>query len=136
MRRTPPTLPGRLGARAGFTLVEVLASLLLVAIIVPVAMKGVSLAVGLASSAKQQREATTLAATKLAELTATGSWQQGNATGDFAPDWPGYYWDAVVSDWEDSEDSSVCVVAVRVRWTARAAERSVTLTTLVRVGSS
>lgn len=133
MRRMHPTLRGRLRARGGFTLIEVLASLLLVALIVPVAMEGVSLAVGLAASAKQQREATTLAASKLAELTATGSWQQGNATGDFAPDWPGYHWDAVVSDWQDP---LLRTVQVRVHWTARATERSVTVTTLVPSGST
>jgi prepilin-type N-terminal cleavage/methylation domain-containing protein len=133
VRRILPKLGGQMRARAGFTLIEVLASLLLIALIVPVALNGVSLAVALSASAKQQREATTLAASKLAELTATGTWQQGNASGDFAPDWPAYHWDLVVSGWQDPSVSSL---QVRVIWTARAAEHSVTLTTLVPSGST
>lgn len=133
MRRIPPKPGGQLPARAGFTLIEVLASLLLIALIVPVALNGISLAVALSASAKQQREATTLAASKLAELTATGTWQQGNASGDFAPDWPAYQWDVFVSDWQDPLLSAV---QVRVRWTARSTEHSVMLTTLVPKGST
>ena len=51
--------------RGGFTLVEVLASLALVAVILPVAMEGVSLAVGAAGLARDRIEAASLAETKL-----------------------------------------------------------------------
>ncbi len=133
MRRPHTALRARLRARAGFTLIEVLASLFLIGLVVPVALGGISLAVGLASSAKHQREAATLAASKLAEMTATGSWQLGDATGDFAPDWPDYRWDVFVSDWQDP---LLNIVEVRVRWTAKGTEHSVSLTTLVPSGST
>ena len=119
-------------ARGGFTLVEVLAALTLAAIILPVAMRGVSLAIAAAGHARQQMEAASLAETKLAELLSTGSWQEANLSGDFGEEYPQYRWSAEVSEWEEATLSQL---DLRVTWTARRTERSVTLTTLVYVGS-
>ena len=52
----------------GFTLVEVLATLVLMGIVIPVAMHGVSIAMSAASNARKTAEAATLAETKLNEL--------------------------------------------------------------------
>ena len=118
--------------RGAFTLVEVLATLALAAIILPVAMRGISLATSLAGQAKRQMEAASLAESKLAELVATGDWQGADLSGDFGPESPGYRWSADVADWESE---TLRQVAVTVEWTARSARRTVTLTTLVYVGS-
>jgi len=115
-----------------FTLVEVLVTLALMAIILPVAMKGISLATTTAGLAKQRMEAASLAETKLAEILVTGAWQNGNLSGDFGPDWPQYRWVAEVRDWEAA---TLRRIDVRVQWTARGSERSVTLTTLLYNGS-
>ncbi len=119
------------GRRRAFTLVEVLATLALVAIILPVAMKGISLAISTAGLARQRMEAASLAETKLAELLATGAWEDGNPSGDFGSEWPDYSWTAEVREWEGI---TLQQVDVRVEWTARGKERSITLTTLAYAG--
>ena len=131
MRAAPGQFRRSAARRRGFTLVEVLASLVLVAIILPVAMKGLALATGLAELARQRREAGALAETLLAESVATGEWQEGGQAGDFAPEHPQYGWTVDVQDWEGTY---LRQVDVRVQWTARSQERSVTLTTLVYTG--
>ena len=117
--------------RQAFTLVEVLATLALVAIILPVVMKGISLATATAGFAKQQMEAASLAETMLAELVASEALQDGTLSGDFGPEWPQYQWTAEVRDWEGA---TLQQMDVHVQWTARGQERSVTLTTLVYSG--
>ncbi len=119
-------------ARAGFTLVEVLASLALVAVIVPAAMAGVTLAMGLGETARQRTEAATLARGKLAELTATGQWQTAGTRGDFAEQWAAYSWEMETGDWEEPE---VRQVTLTVRWTTRGRERELTLATIAYPGS-
>src|SRR5271157_5434394 len=87
--------PGR-----GFTLVEVLASLAVVMIVLPVAMEAISLATATASRARRQLEAGRLAQSKLAELVATNAWQNGNLSGDFSPDFPDYTWASQVTQYQ------------------------------------
>jgi len=118
--------------RAGFTLVEVLAALVLLATILPVAMRGISLATAAAGESRRQMEAASLAEAELADLLATDAWQGANLSGSFAPDWPDYQWTADVSNWEGT---TVQQVTVRVEWTARGTQRAVSLTTLVYTGS-
>jgi general secretion pathway protein I len=122
----------RICRQGGFTLVEVLASLALVAAILPAAMAGVSLAMGLGNAARQRTEAITLAHSKLSEVIATDEWQSGDAGGDFGEDWPQYEWRLVVADWEEAGLSEV---SVDVTWTARGADQVVTVTTLAYAGS-
>jgi len=118
--------------RGAFTLVEVLASMVLVAIILPAAMKGISLVAGLAVSAKQRAEAVSLGELKLAELLATGEWEDGDSSGDFSPDMPDYRWSAEVREWQDT---TLLEIELNVQWTRRGDERSVALTTLAYSGS-
>jgi prepilin-type N-terminal cleavage/methylation domain-containing protein len=123
---------GGLSARAGFTLAEVLASLALVGVILPTAMAGVALAMGLSNAARHGTEAATLAAGKLAELTATGEWQAGQTEGDFGDERPGYRWEMDVAGWEEAECS---LVTLTVLWTERGHERSLALSTLTYAAS-
>jgi len=120
----------RAGRRQGFTLVEVLASMALVAIILPTVMKGISLALHTASLARQKAVAASLAQTQLDELVATSDWSESSTSGDF-PDFPGYTWTADVAE---RESTTLLEVEVSVLWQARGQERSVTLDTLVYTG--
>ena len=112
--------------RSAFTLIEVLATLVLLAIVLPVAMRGVSIALGAASSAKHTAEATTLAESKLNELVADGSWLTSGQGGDFAPDKPDYRWECVT----ESHDYGLSQVAVRVVWKERGQDRDLIVCTL------
>lgn len=114
--------------RRGLTLVEVLATVVLMAIVLPVAMNGISLCLTAASVARHRTEAAGLAEAKLNEMIATGEWQFGMTSGDFGPAWPDYRWAGGVADWDDPTLSEL---TVRVFWTARGQQREVALTTLV-----
>ena len=118
--------------RAAFTLVEVLAALMLAAIVLPIAIRGISLATSAAGEAKRQIEAGSLAEAKLAELIATGEWQSSDLSGDCGDAWPEYRWSAEVME---SGETAVHQLDVRVEWTARGHARDVALTTLVYSGS-
>ena len=119
--------------RRAFTLVEVLAALAFTAIVLPVAMKGISLATTAAGEARRRSEATVLAQNTMAELTTAGVPQFSEASGDFAPDNPEYRWTAEFSDWQEADLKQL---QVQVIWNTRGTERSVALATLIYTGGS
>jgi general secretion pathway protein I len=124
----------RAGEHGGFTLIEVLAALLLVGIALPVIMQGFSVVTRVGSAAKRRTEAAALADAKLTELVATSQWQTGVQSGDFSPDWPAYQWSAQIQPWSDS---GVDELDLTVTWTGRNGQPdSLTLSTLVYEGTS
>jgi prepilin-type N-terminal cleavage/methylation domain-containing protein len=122
----------RAARRRGLTLIEVLATIVLMGIVLPVAMNGISLCLASASIARQKSEAAALAEAKLNELIATGDWQSGMTSGDFGEAWPEFHWTGSTSAWSDP---TVQQLSVRVFWIGRGQERDVTLTTLVYQGT-
>jgi prepilin-type N-terminal cleavage/methylation domain-containing protein len=116
--------------RAGFTFAELLATVVLIAIIMPVAMRSISLCTRLAGLSRKQIEAASLARVKLTELTASQDWQSSAKAGDFGSDWPGYRWAAEVTNWTDS---IVSQIDLTVHWQSQGLDRSMTLTTLAYV---
>jgi len=129
--RNSVTMPPAYRRRA-FTLVEILATLVLVAIILPVAMSGISLALGVADQSRRHTEAASLAQTKMAEIIASQQWQTSSLAGDFAPDRPEYRWVAQVTDWQGT---TVKQLDVQVLWNHGGTEQGVTLSTLVYTGT-
>jgi general secretion pathway protein I len=124
----------RAARRRGFTLIEVLATVMLLAIIVPAINKGISVATGMASSARMRTEATGLAESKLNELLATGDWQNGQSAGDFSPDWPAYHWQSTISAWQyDTTSAGLQQIDVVVTYTYRNTEQSITVSSLTYV---
>jgi len=115
----------------GFTLIEILATLTLLAIVLPVVMKGLSLSLAAAGQARRQTEAMALAQTKLAELVAGDQWQHVNLSGDFGAEWPTYRWAAQASAWEGT---TLQELDVMVSWKQQNRQRAVTLSTLVYTG--
>ena len=129
-----PTLPRRPRPPRGFTLVEVLATILLLSIIIPVAMQAVSTATLAASAAKNRSTAAGLAESKLAELIATGDWQTGAVSGGFGDEYPDFRWDARAVNWTEA---SVTQLDVVVSWkTARRGDESIVLSTLVYLSNA
>ena len=113
----------------GFTLIEILATFVLMAIILPAAMKGISLSSKMAGHSKKMVEAAALAETKLTEIIINKDWTGGEQDGDFEDEWPDYSWSLTVEDWEKEE--SMQQVDLSVFWNSSGIERSVTLTTVV-----
>ncbi len=118
--------------RRAFTLIEVLATMLLMAIVLPAAMEGISLATRAADDAHRRTEAAGLAQEKLADLIAEGTWQGGILSGDFsALGWPQYTWQAAVNPWSlDPTDVGLQEIDLTVSWTARGRTQTITLSTL------
>jgi len=117
----------------GFTIVEVLATLTLAAIVLPPAVDGVLVCLATAAHAKDQARAASLAQSKLAELVASGELYDAEMAGDFGEDLPQYTWTAQVGNWDDPR---LAQLDVSVIWARRGREYNVTLSTLVYTGSS
>ncbi len=113
----------------GFTFVELLATIVLISIVMPVVMRTIGLCTQVAGQSRRQVEAVCLAKTKLTELTAAQDWQNGSNRGDFGTDWPGYEWTMTLANW--AEDASVRQLDLTVSWRSVGRQRKVTLSTLV-----
>lgn len=120
--------------REGFTFVEILATMALLAIVLPTVMSGISLCLSTASLAKTEAQAASLCESKLGELVTVGPLDQDSQAGDFGADLPGYRWTAQMSDWDQAGTTGLRQLDLTVYWTFRNTERSVTLTTLVNTG--
>jgi general secretion pathway protein I len=129
-----------MSAPRGFTLVEVLAALLLMSIALPAIMHAVSVASHAADSARHRTEASLLASSKLNELVSTGQYQS-QTSGDFGTDWPQsqYTWTAQTLDWTPTNNNAnvtptlqqtMTEVDVTVKWGQFDSDQ-VTLSTLV-----
>jgi prepilin-type N-terminal cleavage/methylation domain-containing protein len=114
--------------RGGFTLLEVLATLVLIGIILPAVMHGISLATIAAGEAKHKVEAASLAQSKLSELIADyQTLNQAGASGGNFPDYPVYTWSSKI----EQRDTNLSQISVRVTWQSRGQERFVDLASLV-----
>lgn len=116
------------GKFRGFTLVEVLVSLLLLAVVLPVAMGGVSLSLRAAEEAKYKSQASSLARAKLSELQAQNQWDLQKMSGDFGASYPQYRWTAQLSNFDGS---TLDQLDVTVFWRQREREHSVALSTII-----
>lgn len=114
--------------RHAFTLIEVLATLVLIGIVIPFAIRGTSLALNTASNAKRQAEAATLAEAKLAELVSQGDWNTGNTQGDFGQDWPEYRWK--LQAYAHDQNVNVTEITLSVTWTQGGQQRVMNVSTL------
>ena len=110
--------------RTGFTLAEVLATLVLIGLVLPVVMQGISLALKAAEDASKRGEAASLAEAKLNELVLLGD-ENREMSGDFGPDWAGFRWTRT----ELAVDDAMIEVAVEVQWETRGQPRALALTT-------
>ena len=103
----------------GFTLIEVLATMMLLAIVLPVAMRGISISLASAAKAKHMSIAASLAESKLNDLLTQaqsgGSGGGSSMSGDFAPEHPEFQW-----NYDSAQrDYGVTEVQLKVRWLER-----------------
>lgn len=117
--------------RHGFTLIEVLAALVLIGVVLPVAMRGVSIALVTAGRARHVGEATELARNKVAELSLALDPSGYTGSGDCGADWPDYSWTSTAT----SREYGVTEIAVTVKWKSRGQDESVVLSTLAYPGA-
>lgn len=121
-------------SRAGFTLIEVLVTMALMAAILPVAMRGISIAISTGSSARHRVEAATLGQAKLNELislaTVNLDTSQLGSSGDFGEAYPGYSW---TSRMVDDVNLGVSNVTLTVTWLERGTSRTLDLSSMVQI---
>ena len=115
--------------QAGFTLAEVLAALLFMAIVIPVAMQGLRIASRAGSVAERKAVAMRLAETKLNELIVTGQWQSSAQKGTVEEGLRSYSWTLQSEPW--AEDGAMRLVTVHVSVPVSGQDYDVHVSTLV-----
>lgn len=95
--------------RRGFTFIEILAAMLFMAIVIPVAIQGITLANAVGVRAARKRIATELAARILNEAVVTQSWRDGDEDGAFEDEFSDYRWKITSASW--AEDTMRLVTA-------------------------
>ena len=112
----------------GFTFVETLAAMLFIAIVIPVAVRGVILANRAGMVAERKRVAIQLADTRLNEIVIDEEWIDGTQSGDFGDDWPEYTWVLEDDAWEED---TMRLLTVTVTYVVQGIEYEVRVSTLV-----
>lgn len=80
------------GFRRGFTLLEVMIAMAILAITLVTVYQSQSQSISMASGSRFLTSASLLAQTRMAEIDAADPRGLAAATGDFGPDFPGYAW--------------------------------------------
>lgn len=119
--------------QAGFTLIEALVAIVLVAVVLPVALAAVSQSLRGADTIRKQDIALRVAQSRMAALVADGSWSSSGSSGACDPhrdgeDTQDMRWQMQVSTWRDP---AVHTLKFTVTWGSVSNPHSVSLTTLV-----
>jgi general secretion pathway protein I len=114
--------------KRGFTFAELLAAMAFVAIVIPVAVQGLSIANRAGIVAQRKRVAMELADRKLTEVIVLDSIDEEDENGDFGDDWPGYTWALKDEAWQTD---TMRVLSVEVFFKVQDYDYSVWLSTLV-----
>jgi type II secretory pathway pseudopilin PulG len=118
----------RVKASAGFTLAEVLAAMLFMAIVIPVAIQGLRISSQAGVVAERSSIALHLGEALINELAIGGRYREVGASGDFGFEWAGYRWEAQVEPWGRE---AMRLLHIDIFFPAQNQERSVRLSTLV-----
>jgi type II secretory pathway pseudopilin PulG len=140
--RDQGSAPGRtpllgLRSRAAFTLIEVLAALLFLAIAIPAILGAISASSRSAEAAERTVIAAQLAENQLSQIiidqsNTTGGSVSSNSSGgrgDFGQDYPGYRWEMKEEPWTAAAD--LTQYTVQVFFSVKGQERSVEISTLI-----
>lgn len=114
--------------RAGFTLAEVLAALLFMAIVIPVAVEALRAAAQAGQVAARKAVAARLADRLLNELVVSGQWQRASQNGTLREGPYEYTWQLDNEPWEMG---ALRLLTVQVAYTVQDREHTVRLSTLV-----
>ena len=112
----------------GFTFVEVLAAMLFMAIVIPVAVQGIALANRAGVIAERKTVAAQLADSFLTELVVTETWQNQPGSGTFPGIHREYEWRLEQRNWDIDP---LIYLEVQVAFTVQAQEHLVRTSTLI-----
>jgi len=119
-------------SESGFTLAEVLAALLFMAIVVPVAIEGLHIA-GLAGAvAERKGEAARIAQRVLTENLVTTNWSQSSQSGTTIDGQREFRWTLRTDPWtQDPTQTAMRQLSVQVEFTAQDRKYYINMSTLV-----
>ncbi len=118
--------------QAGFTLAEVLAALLFMAIVVPVAIEGLHIASLAGAVAERKGEAARVAQRVLNESLVTTNWNQAVQSGTVIEGQRKFDWTLHSEPWtQDSTQNAMQQLSVEVTFTAQNRDYTVRMSTLV-----
>lgn len=115
-------------ARAGFTLAEVLAALVFMAIVIPVAVQGLRVANLAGQVGVRKAAAARVAERVLNEALVTGQWQQAVQSGTIAEGFQEYRYDLRVEPWTEG---NLRLMTVQVMYPVQGQDYEVRLSTLL-----
>ena len=122
----------RTNSLAAFTLAEVLAALLFMAIVVPVAMEGLHIASRAGAVAQRKGEAARIAQRVLIENLVNTNWNQAVQSGNTIEGQREFRWTLHSDPWtQDPSQNVMRQLSVDVTFTAQNRDYSVTMSTLV-----
>ena len=120
--------------RSGFTLIECISAMFLMALVLPAINLGIAAATKSAGTARHRTEAAGLASSQLAQLVASGQWNGGTMSGDFGAEWPDYHWTANLQNWvNDTQGVGMQQLDVIVTWPQNGPQESVKISSLVYI---
>ena len=109
---------------SGFTFVEILVVMVVLAVALVGVAWALSASVRASNVAARQRVAMMLAQTKIEEVLSLGDPSSSFDSGDFAPDWPDYSWQAEITG---PDETGLYRVEISISWQDRGADRQETL---------
>ena len=115
--------------QSGFTLLEVMVALLIIATSFIVLLHSRNQSVLSADYARHVTIATLLASEKMEEMEQEGSYNIGEDSSDFGEDYPGYTWKTIVSD---TAYENIKEVRVEILWGEGQSRRSMELVNYIR----
>ena len=123
----------RIGRKdTGFTLIEVLAAMLFLAILVPAIATALTLSSRVSTLSDRRAVAAELAENQLNEELLANTWESATATkGDFGADYPGYAWAMTQAGWSGDTTANMTELTMEVTFQVQGRTQSVRLTTLV-----
>jgi Tfp pilus assembly protein PilV len=130
--RSTGSRPYRAGFGGGFTLIEVLAALLFLAILVPAIASALTLSSRVSTLSDRRAVAVELAENQLNNELVGSGWESAAATnGDFGTGYPGYTWAMTQTSWSGDSVNTMTELDMAVTFPVQGRSQSVKLSTLV-----
>jgi type II secretory pathway pseudopilin PulG len=131
MKFAPRSTSSAQRATAGFTLAEVMAALVFMAILIPVALEGLSIASRAGEVAARKGDAALVAERILNESLVTTNWNQTVQSGTLRQGFRDFRWTLRNDPWNGDPNQSVMrLLTVEVKFAAQGQDYSVHLSTL------
>lgn len=129
-----PAIPRRLANRA-FTLAEVLAAMMFMAIVIPVAMQGLRIASLAGEVGQRKLVAARIGNRVLNELKVTGQLANSTQSGSVTEGGIAYSWSVRDAAWNEDTTSPMTLATLTVNYPAQDKTYSVVLSTLIPQGA-